>query len=98
MPFIQIIEFSTSRPDEVESLMDDWLAKTKGKRTAQRSTLSHDRDRPNRYVQIVEFPSYEDAMTNSDLPETAAISSGLAELCDGPPEFRNLDVRRVDDL
>lgn len=37
-------------------------------------------------------------MTNSDLPETATISGRLAELCDGPPEFRNLDVRRVDDL
>ena len=33
--------------------------------------LTRDRDRPNTYVDIVEFPSYEDAMKNSELPETA---------------------------
>jgi hypothetical protein len=35
-------------------------------------------------------------MTNSGLPETSEFAEKLARLCDGPPEFRNLDVRRVD--
>ena len=46
------------------------------------------------YVQIVEFPSYEDAMANSELPETSAFAKQLTELCDKPIAFRNLDVRR----
>ena len=53
-----------------------------------------DRDRANTYVQIVEFPSYEEAMANSELPDTAEVATRLAELCDGPPTFRNLDVTR----
>ena len=55
---------------------------------------TRDRDRANTYVQIVEFPSYEEAMTNSQLPETGEIAARLTELCDGPPTFRNLDVTR----
>ena len=96
--FIQIIEMVTTRPDDVESLVDEWRASTAGNRTASRGTFTQDRDRPDTYVQIVEFPSYEDAMANSDLPETAKFSKRLAELCDGPMSFRNLDVRRVEDM
>jgi hypothetical protein len=98
MSFVQIIEFVTTRPDDVEALVDDWQAKTAGRRTAQRGTFTVDRERPNRYIQIVEFPSYEDAMTNSQLPETAAFAESVAKLCDAPMAFRNLDVRRVEEL
>jgi hypothetical protein len=69
-----------------------------GRRTAQRGTFTQDRERPNTYLQIVEFPSYEDAMANSDLPETAAFAQRLGELCDGPMSFRNLDVRSVEEM
>jgi len=96
MTFIQIIEVTTTRPEEIQGLVEEWSAKTEGRRMAQRSTLTADRDRPNTYVQIVEFPSYREAMTNSGLPETAEFAENLARLCDGPPVFRNLDVRRVD--
>lgn len=98
MAFIQVIEFVTSRIDEVESVMDQWTAATEGRRKAHRATLTADRDTPNTYVQIVEFPSYEEAMENSALPETADFSGRLAALCDGPAMFRNLDVRRVETL
>ena len=98
MSFIQVIEFETSRPDEVQALMDDWVAQTEGKRGANRATLTRDRDRPNTYLQVVEFPSYEEAMANSNLAETSEFAEKFAKLCDGPPRFRNLDVRRVDDL
>jgi hypothetical protein len=92
--FVQIIEFNTSRAEELDSLFDEWLERTEGKRTATRGVQARDRDRPNTYVQIVEFPSYEEAMANSELPETAEVAARLAELCDGPPTFRNLDVAR----
>jgi hypothetical protein len=90
--FIQIIEFTTSRASELEALLDEWLERTEGKRTATRGVQARDRDRPNTYVQIIEFPSYEAAMTNSELPETGDVAARLAALCDGPPTFRNLDV------
>ena len=70
------------------------MDKTKGKRAATRGTQTRDRDADNTYVQIVEFPSYEDAMANSNMPETGAFAAQLASLCDGPPTFRNLDVVR----
>jgi hypothetical protein len=97
MAFIQIIEVTSTRPDEIQALVDEWSATTEGRRTVGRATLTADRDRPDTYVQIVEFPSYTDAMANSDLPETGEFAARLARLCDGPPVFRNLDVRRVDD-
>jgi quinol monooxygenase YgiN len=94
MRFIQIIEFTTSRVDELNALLDQWLDQTQGQRTATRGVQTRDRDRANTYVQIVEFSSYEQAMVNSDLPETTAFAARMAELCDGPPTFRNLDVTR----
>jgi len=94
MRFAQIIEFSTSRFDEFERLLDDWLAQTEGSRTATRGIETRDRDRANTYLQIIEFPSYEAAMANSALPATAEIATRMAKLCDAPPTFRNLDILR----
>jgi hypothetical protein len=96
--FVQIIEITTSRLGEAEALMEEWASKTEGRRSASRSLLTQDRDRPGTYVQIVEFPSYEEAMANSDLPETGEFAERLAVLCDGPPSFRNLDLLREDML
>lgn len=98
MGFVQIIEIATTRLEEIEALMDEWVTKTEGKRKAHRSSLTADRDRPNTYLQIVEFPSYQEAMANSDLPETSEFAERLTKLCDAPLAFRNLDVRRVHDL
>jgi len=98
MPFIQVIELTTSRPDDVEALIREWQVQTSGRRTAQGGTFTSDRDRPGVYVQIVEFPSYEDAMANPELPETATFASRLSQLCDGPLGFRNLDVRSVEEM
>jgi quinol monooxygenase YgiN len=98
MTFIQLIEISTSRVDEIEALVDQWISQTQGQRLARRGTTTEDRDRPGVYVQMVEFPSYEEAMANSQLPATAEMAQKLAALCDSPPVFRNLDVRRVVEL
>jgi hypothetical protein len=98
MAFIQLIEITTDRPDQVEALVAEWRAQTTGRRTAQRGTFTKDRERPNTYLQIVEFPSYDEAMANSDLPETAVLAERLGQLCDGPMLFRNLDVRGVEEM
>jgi hypothetical protein len=97
MPFVQMIQFETTRPDDVEALVGEWRAKTAGKRTAQRGTFAQDRDRADTYVQIVEFPSYEAAMANSELPETAQAEKPR-ELCDREIVFRNLEVRTVEEM
>ena len=98
MAFIQLIEIKTSRIEEVTALVDAFRDATEGRRTALRGTLTVDRDNPDTYIQLVEFPSYEEAMVNSQLPETAELAGKLAALCDEPPVFRNLDVERVEEL
>jgi hypothetical protein len=98
VPFIQIIEYTTTRIDELNAALDGWLDATKGKRAATRGVQTKDRDAANTYLQIVEFPSHEQAMANSDLPETSRFAAKLASLCDGPPTFRNLDVLREEQM
>jgi quinol monooxygenase YgiN len=98
MRFMQIIELKTTRRDEVQALIDEWRTTTAGRRTAQRALTGRDHDHSDVYVMVVEFPSYEAAMTNSDLPETRELAERLAKLCDAPPMYRNLDIIRQDDL
>jgi quinol monooxygenase YgiN len=98
MAFVQVIEMTTTKVAEIEQLVSEWVAATEGRRSAHRGLLTKDRDRPDTYVQVVEFPSYEEAMANSALPETAAFAEKLSALCVSEPTFRNLDVVRVDEL
>jgi quinol monooxygenase YgiN len=98
MKFVQLIEFKTKDIDAFNKTLDEWLAKTAGIRTPTRATQGRDRDNEGTYVHIVEFPSYEEAMENSNRPETAEFAERLASLCEGPPTFRNLDVVREDDM
>ena len=59
MTFVQIIEMTTTKAPEIGELMDGWMAATEGRRSAGRGLLTKDRERPDTYVQVVEFPSYE---------------------------------------
>jgi hypothetical protein len=93
--FIQIIEFETDRIDEGRKAVDEYRAASESKRTATRGILTEDRDNPGHYVNIVFFPSYEDAMKNSELPETQELSGKLMSLGKGQPKFYNLEV--IDD-
>ena len=97
MGFVQIIEFQTSRLDEVEALGRDISDKLDDGRPSSptRTTIVADRDRPGYYLNIVEFASYEAAMENSSRPEIGEFAARLAKLCDSPPKFHNLDVREV---
>jgi quinol monooxygenase YgiN len=94
MTFIQIIEFKTKDIDAFSKTVDEFLKATEGVRTSTRGIQAKDRDAADTYLQIVEFPSYEAAMENSNRPETAEFAARLQKLCDGPPVFRNLDVLR----
>ena len=92
MSFIQIIQFQTDRMEEGRKHVDEYLAATEGRRTVQRSILCQERDKPDHYVNIVFFDSYEDAMKNSEMPETSALAAKLGELSTGPQMFSNLEV------
>ena len=98
MAFIQIMEYQTTHPREVDALMDEWIEATEGKRTATHDMHTQDRDNPGRYVDIVEFPSYELAMRNSELPETQRIAAKMRDLCESDVRFLNLDVLRDEAL
>jgi hypothetical protein len=99
MKFVQIIEFKTRRIDHFNAALDAWLAQTAGaERIPTHAIQTKDRDAENTYCHIIEFPSYEKAMENSNRPETAAFAASLAKLCDEPPRFRNLDVTREEDI
>jgi len=94
MTFVQIIEYETSHADELEKAFDEWLPASEGRRTVLQELHTQDRENPGHYVDIVEFPSYEKAMQNNDLPETQHIAARLRALCDGEPRFMNLEVAR----
>ena len=92
MSFIQVIQFQTSKVDEMRKLGDEWEAAASDGVTARRRVLCEDRDNPGHYFNIVFFDSYEAAMQNSQLPATQEFSQRMMALGDGPPTFHNLDV------
>ncbi|MET9957479.1 ester cyclase [Streptomyces sp. NPDC006326] len=98
MTFVQIVDYETSRPEDLNEVLDRYLAKTNGKRTVTHSVIAKDRESDTHYVDVVEFPSYEEAMKNSHLPETDQMFQEMVALCDGMPRFTNLDVVRDEHL
>ncbi|MGC5035750.1 MULTISPECIES: hypothetical protein [unclassified Streptomyces] len=99
MKFVQIIDFETERLDEMEQIFEE-----AGQRGAGRTggpthrMLLKDRDNPNRYLALIEFDSYEEAMRNSDDPETGRMAERVGALCIGDRVFTNCDVLDARDL
>ncbi|MEU3751650.1 ester cyclase [Streptomyces olivoreticuli] len=98
MAFMQIVDCRTRSYDDINRLMDEWVEATEGKRTATHAVVGRDRSDSDHYVEIIEFPSYEEAMRNSDLPETNRIFEEMVALCEGEPAFTDLDVVRDEQL
>ncbi len=96
--FVQIMEFDTSRIDEVEALSKKMQEERGDALLASKATITEDRDRRGHYYVIVEFDSYEEAMKNSNDPVTGKYSEQMGELLDGPPAFHNLDVITVTEV
>ncbi|GAA4783120.1 ester cyclase [Streptomyces sanyensis] len=94
MKFVQIIDYRTADFDSMNALMDRWVEQTKGKRTASHAVIGRDRSEADHYLDIVEFDSYQEAMENSQLPETDAMFREMVALCEGMPSFTDLDVVR----
>lgn len=96
--FVQLIEFSTDRIDEVERLAREWAEEMGADRTARWAMVGTDLDRPGTYVEIVEFPDHDSAMDNSANPKTTRFAENLRALCSGEPRFVNLEVRGTTDF
>ncbi|HEY3484748.1 MAG TPA: hypothetical protein VGK49_05150 [Ilumatobacteraceae bacterium] len=92
MPFVQIIEYRTSNAEEVDRLGKEWEAAAKGDTTVRRSVLSQDRNDPERFMNIVFFDSYEEAMENSGKAVTQEFAAKMMALASGEPTFHDLDV------
>lgn len=95
--FVQIIEYRTSKPDEVRALTEQYRKDREADDdpTPTRAVSCADRDDPGRYFSIVEFGSYEEAMANSQRADTSEFAAKMRELCDGPTKFYNLDVEET---
>lgn len=98
MAFIQLVEYTTSKPEEVAEVVAEWERGSQGERTARRVLSTRDRNNPNRYCTIVFFDSYESAMENSQLPETQEYARRMGELMDEEPVFHDLDVQEDREL
>jgi hypothetical protein len=96
--FVQIIECRTHQFDEIDKLEKDWLAGTEGRRTLRRQIIARDRSDSTRYLIFAFFDSYESAMENSNLPETAEFGHMQNQFLDGPMMFTDLDVVSEDTL
>jgi hypothetical protein len=91
MPFVQVIEYDTDKPDEVRKLSEEW-GREKLPSAPARMTLAEDRERPGHIVMVAEFDTYEQAMTHSAEPRTGSYAERIRKLARGEPRFVNLEV------
>ena len=96
--FVQIMEFDTSRIEEVDALARELVKEAGAGFLARKATTTEDRDRRGHYYVIVEFDSYEAAMKNSENPVVNEFAAKMGELLDAPPTFHNLDVVSVQEV
>ncbi|MCF3135827.1 hypothetical protein IPZ69_37040 [Streptomyces olivochromogenes] len=90
---MQIIEFQTDRIDEMRALSEDMEQGLAGREDGPTHRIVlQDRNQPGRYLVLIGFDSYEEAMRNSDHPDTSKFAEQMAALCTRPPSFTDCDV------
>jgi hypothetical protein len=102
--FLQIAEVLIDDTDRVLPMIveaeDAWRTATTGRRTAMAERLYRDRETAGRYLAVNEFPSYDAAMQNSELPETSALAETVGAIVE-ITAYWNLDLAldmRADEL
>ena len=84
MKFVQIVDFETDRIDEMQQLSEEMEKQFAGRSGGPTHRIVlQDRNKPGRYLVVIEFDSYEEAMRNSDDPETTKMAEQMAALCTG---------------
>ncbi|MFF9620954.1 hypothetical protein [Streptomyces griseosporeus] len=97
--FVQIIDFETDRIDEIRQLAEEANQQFAGREYGPVSRLVlKDRNQPNRYLVVIEFDSYEEAMRNSSDPDTGKFAERMAALCTRAPSFTDCDVQERTDF
>ena len=92
MRFVQLIQYRTSKIDEMRKVGDEWEAAAGSTATSRRVIVCQDRDNADQYFTLAFFDSFESAMENSNSPKTQEMSKKMMALADRPPTFYNLDV------
>ena len=93
MDFVQVIDFTTDKYDEIRENAEDFVQTRRSAGGPKPVSMLHlqDRDHPNTYRSIIRFPSYEQAMENSKREDTTEVAAQIAYLADDV-SFRNFDV------
>ncbi|MFL5996934.1 MAG: hypothetical protein ACJ736_21955 [Streptomyces sp.] len=93
MTFVQIIGFETERLEEMQQLLQEAGERNAGGAGGPtHRMLLKDRDKPHHYLALIEFDSYDEAMRNSDDPETGKLAEQLGALSIGERVYINCDV------
>jgi hypothetical protein len=88
--FIQMIQGSCTRQDEVHALLDEWRRDlAPGASGWLGGTYGFTDD--DQFMAVVRFESRDAAMANSNRPEQDAWAERFTELMDGPIEFHDCD-------
>ncbi|NEB01494.1 hypothetical protein [Streptomyces sp. SID13726] len=99
MKFVQIVGFETERLEEMRQVLEEAGQRNEGRTGGPTyRMLLKDRDHPNRYAALLEFESYDEAMRNSDDPETSRMAEQLGSLCIGERVYTNYDVLESGEL
>ncbi|WP_155056432.1 hypothetical protein [Streptomyces blattellae] len=97
MKFVQIIDFETERLEEMEQQLQQFVQHNAGKGGGLiHRILLRDRDNPGRYLALLKFDSYDEAMRNSEDPETTKLAEQLGASSIG--ERTNCDVLDMSEL
>jgi hypothetical protein len=93
MEFVQTIELTTTKYDELRAVGDEFVEKRRTAGGPKPTSVVHlrDRDNPNTYRIVAWFASAEEAMENSNREDTTQMAERMAALCD-ERTFRNFDV------
>ncbi|NGN68718.1 hypothetical protein G5C51_33110 [Streptomyces sp. A7024] len=95
MEFIQIIDYETDKPEQMQALADQFRKEREGQSGGPaRITVVQDRNNRKRHLTIAEFDSYEEAQRNNDRPETQKFAEQMMALCTKPAVFIDCDLRQ----
>jgi hypothetical protein len=91
--FVQVIEYTTRKFDEIKAIIDEFrqTRQAEGGPKPTAILMLRDRERSNTYRTVARFPSYEEAMENSNRPDTMEMARRISDLC-ADQTFRNFDV------
>ena len=90
--FIQLVEFETNDVEAVQNAILKFRDEHPEVMTFTTSRVVEDRDKPGTYISIVEFPSYEEAMKQSNHPALSELVQRIGSELMASRGFRNLDV------